>query len=121
MKEFNSTTGTVFNIFFAFKQSGIMDLKFPRKGSLSVYRNMSKMEEELKTYIDQRNNLVKEYAEEGTESVTRDNPRWDEFQKECEQLDSVEVKMEINTITIDDLPEDITPAMVSILNFMIEE
>lgn len=69
MKEFASTTGELFNIFLGVRKAGIMDMKFSRKGGLSVYRNLTKIESELKDYNEQRNNLVNEYKEEGKESV----------------------------------------------------
>ena len=120
MKTFETTTGKLFNTFLSMNNAGVMNLAFSRKGSLSVYRNSKKIEDELKTYNDQRNALIKEFAGEGSESISPENPRWEDFQFALTQLDSVEIKMEINTIGEDDLPESITPASIAVINFMFD-
>ena len=119
MKKFNTTLGQLYNIRQSILNNDIIHMAFSRKGSLSVARNLKKIDEELTEYSKERDELIRKYSEDGT-TMDKSNPKWDEFVEEFNSISSVETSMDINTITEDDLPDNCSPAECLALEFMIE-
>lgn len=120
MKQFNTTLGELYNIRTSLIRHDVVSLEFSRKGGLSVARNLKKIDDELSEYTKERDALIKKYSEDGT-SMSKDNPNWEAFISEYDELNSVESSFEINTITEDDLPNNCSPALCLALDFMIED
>lgn len=119
MKKFVTTLGDLFNLRQSIISNKIVDLAFSRKGGLSVARNLKKIDDELSEYTKSRDELIRKYSEDG--SMNSSHPKWDEFIEQYNSLSSVEASIEINTITENELPDDITPAACLAINFMIED
>lgn len=120
MKTFNTTIGKLYDIEQSIIKAGVMTMEFSRKGSFSIARNMKKFTDELDEYKRQRSELIKQYSG-GEDSINPDHENWKEFVKEYTLLSSVDVSIDINTIVEDDLPEQATPFVCTLLDFMIEE
>ena len=120
MKKYITTLSKLFDIRRLIANNGILDLAFSRKVGLSVARNIKKIDNELAEYDKSRDELIRKYSDDGV-TMNRSNPNWDEFIKEFNEIGSVEASLEINTITADDLPENITPAACLAIEFMIGE
>ena len=120
MKQFNTTIGKLYDIEQAILAKDIMNMSFSRKGGFSVARNMKKFTAELEDYKKQRSDLIKQYSD-GADTIGPDNEKWDDFLKEYNDLNSVDVSIDINTIGEEDLPETATPFMCTLLDFMIED
>lgn len=119
MKKFNTTLGQLYNIRQSILNNDIINMAFSRKGSLSVARNLKKIDEELTEYSKERDELIRKYSEDGT-TMDKSNPKWDEFVEEFNSISSVETSIDINTIIESDLPENCSPASCLVLEFMIE-
>ena len=119
MKKFNTTLGQLYNIRQSILNNDIIHMAFSRKGSLSVARNLKKIDEELTEYSKERDELIRKYSEDGT-TMDKSNPKWDEFVEEFNNISSVETSIDINTIVENDLPENCSPASCLVLEFMIE-
>ena len=119
MKKFNTTLGQLYNIRQSIFNNDIVNMSFSRKGSLSVARNLKKIDEELTEYSKERDELIRKYSEDGT-TMDKSNPKWDEFVEEFNSISSVETSIDINTIVENDLPENCSPASCLVLEFMIE-
>ena len=119
MKKFNTTLGQLYNIRQSILNNDIINMAFSRKGSLSVARNLKKIDEELTEYSKERDELIRKYSEDGT-TMDKSNPKWDEFVEEFNSISSVETSIDINTIMENDLPENCSPASCLVLEFMIE-
>lgn len=120
MKTFSTTIGKLYDIEQSIINAGVMTMEFSRKGSFSIARNMKKFTDELEEYKRQRAELIKQYSG-GEESISPEHENWEEFVKEYTSLSSVDVSIDINTIVEDDLPEQATPFVCTLLDFMIEE
>lgn len=119
MKTYNTTLGKLFNLRETLMKNDIMNLSFSRKGGLSVARNLKKIDAELEEFSKKRDDLIREYSDTG--AMDPSNPKWSEFITQYSSLSSVEASIEINTITEDELPDDITPAACISIDFMIDE
>lgn len=119
MKTYKTTLGDLFNLRQTLIKNDIINQSFSRKGGLSVARNLKKIDAELEEFTKKRDDLIREYSDTGT--MDPSNPKWGEFITQYNSLSSVEASIEINTITEDELPEDITPAACISIDFMIEE
>ena len=119
MKKLNMNMGELYTKYVALMSVGVIKLKFSRSGALSVYRNVKKIEEELSDYINERQKLIVEYKTGDNDVVDNTNPKWNDFLKELNELISVEISLEINTIHEDDLPENLSVEQISVLEFMV--
>lgn len=119
MKTYKTTLGDLFNLRQTLIKNDIINQSFSRKGGLSVARNLKKIDAELEEFTKKRDDLIREYSDTGT--MDPSNPKWGEFITQYNSLSSVEASIEINTITEDELPEDITPVACISIDFMIEE
>ena len=119
MKKYNTTLGDLFNPSQEITLNNITNLAFSRKGGLSVARNIKKINDELAEYIKERDKIILKYSSTGT--INAQSPNWEEVKKELNEIGSVEVSIDLNVITEDDLPADITPAVCMAIEFMIEE
>lgn len=120
MKKYITTLSKLFDIRQLIANNGILDLAFSRKAGLSVARNIKKIDNELAEYDKSRDELIRKYSDNGV-TMNRSNPNWNEFIKEYNEIGSVEASLEINMITDDDLPENITPSACMAIDFMIED
>lgn len=120
MKAYNTTLGGLFTIRQNMMEHDIVNQPFTRKGGLAMARNMKKIDAELEEYCNSRDELIRKYSDGGS-SMDRTNPHWDEFVTEFNEISSVETSININTITENDLPENISPAACLAIDFMIEE
>lgn len=120
MKTFNTTLGQLYDIEQSIIKNGVVNMLFSRKGSFSIARNLKKLTSELETYKEERANLIKQYSGD-SDSINPENPRWNEFYKEYLELSNVDVSVDINTITEDDFPEQCTPMIYTVLDFMTED
>lgn len=117
MKLYKTTMNNLFNI--SNRLHEMSEMPFSKKGAFCIYRNVNKINEELKDYITKRDELINQYGENG--SINPQNPKWNEFINELNQIGSVETEININTICIDDLPNEITLKEIDVLDFMIED
>lgn len=120
MKTFNTTLGQLYDIEQFIIKNGVVNMLFSRKGSFSIARNLKKLTSELETYKEERANLIKQYSGD-SDSINPENPHWDEFYKEYLELSNVDVSVEINTISEEDFPEQCTPMIYTVLEFMTED
>lgn len=120
MKTYSTTIGHLYDIEQEIIKSGVMNMSFSRKGSFSIARNLKKLTSELETYKEERANLIKQYSGD-SDSINPENPRWNEFYKEYLELSNVDVSVEINTISEEDFPEQCTPMVYTVLDFMTED
>ena len=120
MKTFVTSIGKLYEIEQSIIKNGIVNMSFSRKGSFSVARNLKKISSELETYKEERSKLIKQYSGE-SDSISPDNPHWNEFYKEFIELSNVDVSIEVNTITEEDFPAECTPMVYITLEFMTED
>lgn len=121
MKKLNMNMGELYTKYVALMSVGVIKLKFSRSGALSIYRNVKKIEEELSDYINERQKLIVEYKTGDKDVVDNTNPKWNDFLKELNDLNSVETSLELNTIHEDDLPENLSVEQISVLEFMVAD
>lgn len=119
MKKYITTLSKLFDIRQLIANNGILDLAFSRKAGLSVARNIKKIDNELAEYDKSRDELIRKYSDNGV-TMNRSNPNWNEFIKEYNEIGSVEASLEINMITDDDLPENITPSACMAIDFKVK-
>lgn len=120
MKKFNVTLGGLFNIRQAIVDNDIINLPFSRKGALAMARNMKKIDAELVEYGKERDELIRKYSDGGT-SMDKSNPKWEEFVSEFNAISSVEATIDLNLISEDDLPENCSPAVCLVVDFMMDD
>lgn len=120
MKEYKSTLGELDFKLQEINVSGIMHMKFSRKGNISVARNIHKFENELEDYNKQKKELIEKYTD-GNSSINPQHEHWNDFKKEFDELSAVDVVVNINEIDIEDLPEDATPSVCTTLEFMLKD
>lgn len=120
MKKLNTTLGGLCVIHQSIMEKDVVNMPFSRKGGLSVARNIKKIENELIEYYKERDELIRKYSN-GESSIDKSNPKWDEFVEECNAINNIEVSLDLNTITEEDLPESCSPAVCLIVDFMMEE
>lgn len=120
MKTFVTSIGKLYEIEQSIIKNGIVNMSFSRKGSFSVARNLKKISSELETYKEERSKLIKQYSGE-SDSISPDNPHWNEFYKEFVELSNVDVSIEVNTIAEEDFPAECTPMVYITLEFMTED
>ena len=121
MKKLNMNMGELYTKYVALMSVGVIKLKFSRSGALSIYRNVKKIEEELSDYINERQKLIVEYKTGDKDVVDNTNPKWNDFLKELNDLNSVETSLELNIIHEDDLPENLSVEQISVLEFMVAD
>ena len=108
----------------------ISNRKLPVKVSYAIGKNISKVERELKHYNKERQKLIEEYClkeEEGTLKITDGNydidpERLEDFNKEIDELQEIEVEMDIHKFNIELLNNyEMSPGELMCIDFMIEE
>lgn len=83
----------------------LMDLKLPPATAFRLGRIVSKLDSELSVYNDQRLKIVQEFGEpmeDGMNFKIKDE-NIDEFNKQMNELISVEIDVEITPISIEEL------------------
>lgn len=115
------------------KVSGLGEIssrKLPVKVSYAISKNISKVERELKHYNEERQKLIKEYClkeDDGTLKITDGNydigpERLEDFNKEINELQEIEVEMDIHKFNIELLNGyEMSPGELICIDFMIEE
>jgi len=96
----------------------------PRKGSIAIAKNLRKLNEELKEFLETRDELIKKYGEvteDGMITLKIDSENFSKYIQEIEPIGQMKFNVDLVKITYDDLPETITPEQVLALDFMIEE
>lgn len=104
--------------------------KLPVKVSYAIGKNISKVERELKHYNKERQKLIKEYClkeDDGTLKITEGNydidpKRLEDFNKEINELQEIEVEIDIHKFNIELLDGyEMSPGELMCIDFMIEE
>ncbi|AMN31766.1 DUF1617 family protein [Clostridium perfringens] len=104
--------------------------KLPVKVSYAIGKNISKVERELKLYNKERQKLIEEYClkeDDGTLKITEGNydidpKRLDDFNKEINELQEIEVEIDIHKFNIELLDGyEMSPGELMCIDFMIEE
>ncbi|MGU8655284.1 hypothetical protein ACV3RG_16405 [Clostridium perfringens] len=108
----------------------ISNKKLPVKVSYSIGKNISKVERELKHYNKERQKIIVEYClkeDDGTLKITDGNydidpERLEDFNKEINELQEIEVEMDIHKFNIELLNGyEMSPGELICIDFMIEE
>lgn len=97
--------------------------KYPVKFSYALTRNLKMLEGLVKTFEEERKKLLNLYAEKGGESkefkiAAEHQENWE---KDLKDLLEIEVEFNPHMLSVDDLPENIEPAVFYSLDFMIKE
>lgn len=121
MKKLEITTGKLYDMYVGIISTNIMKLDFSRRGALVICRNLKKIETELSEYISARQKLIEEYKIGDESYIDHTNPRFDDFMVNLCNINSVDVTLDINTITEEDLPDNISVEQVLLLDLMICE
>ena len=100
MKKLEIKTGKLYDMYVGFLSNNIVKLEFSRRGALVICRNLKIGDE---PYIDHT------------------NPRYNKFMNELYAINSVDVVLDINTITEEDLPKNISIEQVLLLDSMLCE
>lgn len=97
--------------------------KYPVKFSYALTRNLKILEGWVKTFEEERKKLLEQYAEKNEESkeVKIAAEHQDVWERDMKELLEIEVEIKPHTLSVDDLPENIEPAVLYSLDFMIEE
>ncbi len=104
--------------------------KLPVKVSYAIGKNISKVERELKHYNKERQKLIEEYClkeDDGTLKITEGNydidpKRLEDFNKEINELQEIEVEIDIHKFNIELLDGyEMSPGELMCIDFMIEE
>ncbi|HAT4162109.1 TPA: DUF1617 family protein [Clostridium perfringens] len=104
--------------------------KLPVKVSYAIGKNISKVERELKLYNKERQKLIEEYClkeDDGTLKITEGNydidpKRLEDFNKEINELQEIEVEIDIHKFNIELLDGyEMSPGELMCIDFMIEE
>ncbi|HAT4339395.1 TPA: DUF1617 family protein [Clostridium perfringens] len=104
--------------------------KLPVKVSYAIGKNISKVERELKLYNKERQKLIEEYClkeDDGTLKITEGNydidpKRLEDFNKEINELQEIEVEIDIHKFNIELLNGyEMSPGELMCIDFMIEE
>ena len=108
----------------------ISSRKLPVKVSYAIAKNIDKVERELKHYNKERKKLIEEYClkeDNGTLKITDGNydiapERLEDFNKEINELQEIEVEMDIHKFNIELLNGyEMSPGELMCIDFMIEE
>ena len=106
--------------------SKMVNQELPRKTSVAIARNLRKLNDELKEYREQKDNLIRKYGKENEDGqigidMNADREAFAKFVEELTPINQLEFEIDIMKISYDDLPETITPETIFGLEFMIEE
>lgn len=105
----------------------------PVKVSYAIAKNISKIENELKVYNEERQKLLNKYAEKNEKDeiiMNEDNSlkiakeHIDDWNKDIKELLDIKVEIDIHKFKFDDLVNsncELTPADLMVLDYMIEE
>lgn len=121
MKKIEIKTGKLYDMYVGFLSNNIVKLEFSRRGALAICRNLKKIETELSEYISARQKLIEEYKIGDEPYIDHTNPRYNKFMDELYAINSVDVVLDINTITEEDLPKNISIEQVLLLDSMLCE
>ena len=115
MKKLEIKTGKLYDMYVGFLSNNIVKLEFSRRGALVICRNLKKLAE----YIAARQKLIEEYKIGDEPYIDHTNPRYNKFMNELYAINSVDVVLDINTITEEDLPKNISIEQVLLLDSML--
>ncbi|WP_286904271.1 hypothetical protein [Clostridium sp. UBA1652] len=115
----------------ALSQLSVMEL--PVKVSYAIAKNINKIEKELKVYNAERQKLIQKYAvkdtdgkpkidENGTMNIQEE--LLEDWNKDTKELSSIENKIDIHLIKLDDLFNcscNISASILAAVEYMIEE
>lgn len=105
----------------------------PRKMSYALAKNISKIENELRIYNDERQKLLDKYTvkdDNGNNLIDENNQlkiadeHLEAWNKDIKELLEIEVDIDVHMIKLDDFLNgecDLTPAELMIIDYMIEE
>lgn len=111
----------------------LSQMKLPVKISYAIAKNISKVENELKIYNNQRQKLIEDYGEkneDGKTKVSEDNQitiakdYLEDWIKEYNELLSLEIDIDIHKIKVEDLANsncEISPADLILIDYMLED
>lgn len=122
---------TIVNSADALSQLSVMEL--PVKVSYAIAKNINKIEKELKVYNAERQKLIQKYAikdtdgkpkidENGTMNIQEE--LLEDWNKDTKELSSIENKIDIHLIKLDDLFNcscNISASILAAVEYMIEE
>lgn len=107
--------------------------KLPVKVAYAITKNINKINTELKAYNEEKVKLIDKYAEKDKEgklktdeigNVTLKEEHIEDWNRDIKELLSIENEVDIHMIQLDDLLNsnyNISPAELSVIDFMIEE
>jgi hypothetical protein len=102
----------------------LVSQELPRKAGVAIARNIRKLNEELKEYHEQKDNLIRQYGTQDGDQISLDiNNReaFAQFLAGLEPINKLEFEIDIMKITYDDLPDIITPETILKLELMLED
>lgn len=106
----------------------IIEKELPIKTSFRISRTLKKVQEEYEIYDEKRKSIISKFSKkdkdgkiiENEGKVTIENTSM--FQKEINELDSIEIELDIEKISINDLGEiDISPKALILLDSVLED
>lgn len=97
--------------------------KYPVKFSYALTRNLKMLEGLVKTFEEERKKLLGQYAEKGGEpkEIKIAAEHQDAWERDLKDLLEIEVEFKPHTLCVEELPENIEPAVLYSLDFMIKE
>ncbi|MFR3072133.1 MAG: DUF1617 family protein [Paeniclostridium sp.] len=107
--------------------------QLPIKVSYAIAKNVSKIENELKIYNNERQKLLDKYCvkdEEGKNKIDENNQlritdeNMDDWNKEINELLDIEIEIDIHKFNINDLLNsncEMTASELMLIDYMIEE
>lgn len=122
MKKYTTTLGELWNTLRTLNSLNIVnDMSCSVKGSYAIADNITKIQNVLKTYDDKRTALIRKYSD-GKDSISPEDKNWDKFCTELNELNAIEaVVPDLRTIELSDIVNEVTPAKIMAIKFMIEE
>lgn len=107
--------------------------KLPVKVAYAITKNINKIDNELKAYIEEKSKLIDKYGEKDKEGKLKIDEKGniplkkeyiEDYNKDIKELLSIENEVDIHMIQLDNLLNSdysISPSELSAIDFMIEE
>lgn len=83
----------------------LVDEPLPAFDALRLRKVLKTVREEFQTFVEVRNEKIEEYGEDG--QIDPDDEGWEDFNDEMQELLDGEADVEVEPISIKDLPDDL--------------
>ncbi len=95
------------------------NVEYPREVSYAITKNMITLQDLYRPYDEERIKIVEKYAGKKGDTILEENKP--SYEKELKELLDIDVEFSPHKVSIDKFPENISPTILYMLDFMIDE